>query len=330
MGPQKGTLIPTQMRITLIMCCFLSLTGSGLILWLNLLGKHTSACREGGGALLSFRAASSQLLRANVTQSRVFVGVLSRSGSTAARQAIRATWGADGRLARVMFFTLRPESEQAFKALRAEAAAHGDLVVASEARESYYNATHSVVAMMRVAAGMGDKITHVLKTDEDCYVRIHLLLQTLAALPRQWLYAGRIEHVQVNRDPKYRWYVPVANWPSNETITYTWGMATVLSQDLVRHLAAGAVHVSMPANNMLWVEDLAVGVWVAQVAKEQNAAVSYSSIKCSAEACQDDDVVTANLQSPLEALHCLHESNGQCCGAPTVVRESNIWAPAKN
>lgn len=126
-----------------------------------------------------------------------------------------------------------------------------------------------------------------------------------------------------------RWYVPVSNWASNETITYAWGMATLMSRDLVWHLAAGAPHVSMPPGNVLWIEDVAVGVWAAQIAKEQNATLHYGNLTCDTRKCNDGDVVTANLQQPFrEALLCLHNNNGHCCGNKTLTRLSNVWQQA--
>lgn len=145
-----------------------------------------------------------QQVRSTFTGPRVFVGVLSTSNGLEHRQAIRATWGADRRLARVMFFVLRPQSEHLFSALREEAATYGDLVVASDALESYYNASYSTINMFKAAAGLGNQITHFLKTDEDCYVRVPLLLDAIQAMPTQWLYAGRVRTIKVNRNESYR------------------------------------------------------------------------------------------------------------------------------
>lgn len=135
---------------------------------------------------------------------RVFVGVLSRSYRHDMRQAIRQTWGGHNQLERVMFFVMRPHNSSDFKALRAEARQFGDVVVTSEIMESYHNGTYSVISIFRVAAALADRITHVLKTDEDCYVRVPLLVQMLQQLPGQWLYAGHFTTTSVSRDPKYK------------------------------------------------------------------------------------------------------------------------------
>jgi predicted DCC family thiol-disulfide oxidoreductase YuxK len=84
-----------------------------------------------------------------------------------------------------------------------EAATHSDLVLTPEL-DSYYNTTYAVVNMFRVAAGLADRITHVLKTDDDTYVRVSVLLETLQGLPATWLYAGKVWELRVNRNPKWR------------------------------------------------------------------------------------------------------------------------------
>lgn len=109
-------------------------------------------------------------------------------------------------------------------------------------------------------------------------------------------------------------------------------MCSVLSIDVVKRLAAGAVYLSMPPNNLLWVEDVAVGVMVADVAKHEGAVVNYEQVKCSDDACNVDDVVTANLNPPVaEALMCMHKQHGQCCGNGTTALNPTaqyLWVKA--
>jgi predicted DCC family thiol-disulfide oxidoreductase YuxK len=271
-------------------------------------GNSTAAAASGPGAAPAPAPAPAIAL---------FVGVLSAPGNRTARDAIRATWGADARLARVLFVALGGHTAPEQVALLAEAARHRDMVVVSDVPNSYHNPTHALVALFRAAAAAADRATHVLKTDDDSYVRVPALLDTLAALPRTWLYAGRVERTPVRRRPGDRWEVPRANWPSDAPITYTWGMASILSMDLVTLLAAGGVHLSMPPANMLWIEDMAVGVWVADLARVRGVAVKVRPLaSISAERCRDRDVVTANLPHPVgPSMRCLHALGGRCCSA---------------
>lgn len=93
---------------------------------------------------------------------------------------------------------------------------------------------------------------------------------------------------------------------------YAWGMAAVLSVDFVTQLAAGAVHAFM-AEYMLWIEDMATGVWVADIAKELGVTINYSSLPCHPRTCRATDAVTSSFNTA-EAMHCAHQHNGQCCG----------------
>lgn len=112
---------------------------------------------------------------------------LKTAGATELRQAIRETWGAHKRLDRVIFFVFKPAGADRFMRLRDEAVQFGDIVVTSHANEAYLNCTYIVLDMFRTMAHIGTA-THILKTDEDCYVRVTIMLQTLQTLPQSWLY----------------------------------------------------------------------------------------------------------------------------------------------
>ena len=116
---------------------------------------------------------------------RLFVGVLSAPDHVEARQTIRETWGSDVRLARVMFFVLRPRGNTAFRQLRQEAVTAGDVVITSEVYTHYNHITYAVLDIFKSAAMLGNDITHVLKTDDDAYVRWSLLLPALEAFAPQ-------------------------------------------------------------------------------------------------------------------------------------------------
>jgi hypothetical protein len=105
-------------------------------------------------------------------------------------------------------------------------------------------------------------------------------------------------------------------------------MCSVLSIDIVNHIAAGGAYLSMSPRNLLWVEDVAVGVMVGDIAKQQGAVINYVNLRCSDDACKPDDIVTANLKPPLqEALECMHKHNGGCCGNGTAVKPTGqyVW-----
>lgn len=220
---------------------------------------------------------------------RVFVGVLSRSGNSATRQTIRTTWGVDKQIAKLMFFVLRPQSDAAFLKLRREAVASGDVFVTSDVYEHYSNITYSVLSIFKAAATHGQEaFTHVVKTDEDCYMRSNLVISALQQMPRSWLYAGwPMEFGSVVRTQGWR-YVPFSNWPGDHPVRYGFGAGYALSMDLVMEIATGAAHIIMPAHNLLIIEDIAVGYWVRQVRKERHVRVTYNSSLTMSDECTPD------------------------------------------
>jgi hypothetical protein len=250
---------------------------------------------------------------------RIFVGVLSHSQNFAARQAIRSTWGSDSRLARVVFFVLRPATKQGVHALRSEAADFGDIVVTSSVEESYYNCTHSVLAMMQAAAAMGPAVDFLVKADDDCYVRASKLLNALEGMPKQLLYAGfSMQAIPTPRDG--RWAIPFKAWPHPMTAPYSYGLAYVLSMDLVQNIAAGGLHAAMDAENVVPIEDIAVGIAVEAIGFWQGADIIYdTSMPYSIQGCDD---VSVFVQMPKkiqdgavysEIMFCMHKKQGGCC-----------------
>ena len=118
-----------------------------------------------------------------------------------------------------------------------------------------------------------------------------------------------------SRDPAWRWYVSRDNWPSDAPIKFVWGTAMVTSIDLVVLLAAGGVHLTMLPDNLLWVGVTAVGVWVADVARQQNVTLNYHHVRgIRVGSCASFDMVTANIAHPVDtAFRCMHSKGDRCC-----------------
>jgi hypothetical protein len=256
---------------------------------------------------------SSQDLGTVTSTLRLFVGVLSSPTNLEARQTIRATWGSDKGITVLRFFVLRPQQDAVFKQLRHEAANIGDVVITSGVYNDYYNITYAVLDLFRTAAVLGDAITHVMKVDDDCYVRMPLLLPALDAMPSQWLYAGWPMVPQgVVRTPGWH-HVPYKNWPRDDPVKYGYGWGYVVSRDFVQHIAAGAPHVIMPAENLLIIEDVAVAYWIDFVSKDLNVTTNIRVLKLS-ETCREDLAVYHIKGKPkLPTLSCMHNRQGACC-----------------
>jgi hypothetical protein len=232
-----------------------------------------------------------------------------------------------------MFFVLRPDSNHTFRALREEAVQKEDIWVISGTREAYHNTTYSILEIFRAGAIYGDRITHLLKTDEDCYVRVTKLLELLAADPRPWLYGGypmtdQKDNIQVIRDPKHKWYVPYDNWASDDPVpAYAWGIGAVNSIDLVAHIGAGMPHAISRPDNLMRIEDIAWGIWVDVVLKEQKAKMAKVIFPIDQFKCWNHEVIShlgwllfVRNDVELSVAHrCMHAHADSCCDKQTLL-----------
>eukprot|EP00775_Hariotina_reticulata_P010049 gene10049-10205_t len=131
---------------------------------------------------------------------RLLAGILSRSNNSVVREAIRDTWGKDEQLAAVMFFVLRPRLNASFNALREEAVVRQDVfVISSEFEDSPGSSALATLEMMKIAYVMPG-ITHLLKTDEGCFVRVGDLLDAIESSPSKLLYGGY--RISMANDPE--------------------------------------------------------------------------------------------------------------------------------
>ncbi|KAK9815751.1 hypothetical protein WJX72_008919 [[Myrmecia] bisecta] len=111
----------------------------------------------------------------------------------ARRQAIRETWAAFTRRhfsnVDIVFILTQPAKppagvgvQAALQLLEAEVRLHNDTVIL-RGREDYLNLPNKTLRLMRFALTHPSRYTHVLKTDDDCYVRMRLVLNTLLEVP---------------------------------------------------------------------------------------------------------------------------------------------------
>jgi len=129
--------------------------------------------------------------KAAAADPKVLIGVTSKSSNAKQRAAIRRTWGADRRIWQLLFVVARPASDAALAKLRREASKHGDLTILYHVLEHYRNITYQSLEVVRAAHLAQRRITHVLKTDDDCYVRVPELLAFLRTLPSdEYTYIG--------------------------------------------------------------------------------------------------------------------------------------------
>lgn len=150
------------------------------------------------------------------------------------------------RIARLDLFAGRC-SNTSLNQLRDEISSHGDIAVV-RGDDSYDSLTNKTLGMLKYALASRKQYTHILKTDDDVYVRVHRVFSSLLDKSKQpkmeGVYMGCVEnHVGFNviRDPKSKWYFSYDYFSRelakeiNGTL-YAAGFGYVLSRDLALHV----------------------------------------------------------------------------------------------
>lgn len=184
--------------------------------------------------------------------------------AAARREVVRATWAGTAHMrgdatVRVRFVLAQPKdgatAARWAPLLSKEAAARGDIVFVRGA-DTYHTLPNKTLRTLRYAHYMG--ATHLLKTDDDCFVRVERLLMSL----RPWnlqrtlqnpssqdtrmtrLYLGGVENprgFRPVRDPKSKWFISPRELPDESLpigIKYAAGWGYLLSADVLAGMLA--------------------------------------------------------------------------------------------
>lgn len=111
---------------------------------------------------------------------KVYVGVMSAAMYRDKRDAIRATWKVDAEAqgATVEFFVGVSSDNDMNLSIIKEQKETGDLVQ-SGVSEGYFSITNKTVAIIHAAASLLPDYTHVIKTDDDTFVRYSKVIRFL-------------------------------------------------------------------------------------------------------------------------------------------------------
>lgn len=247
---------------------------------------------------------------------KLFVAVASGAGNRKKRDAIRATWGTDKRLYRVMFISRKPKDEGQFDALRLEAVQQRDLVIEPHVYEDYHGTAHNTLLGCMVAS-MDPNWTHFMKADDDIYLRVGLLLDRISKLPpAQPTYLGTIsfqyEPIRDFKGIHGLYAVSEKDWPAKHYPPFAHGPGYILTPDIVREIAAGAP--LKPFNHTFpAVEDVAMGIYVDYIQKERKMEVNIvdeRGFSCN-PGCRNNDLIDHYIKPA--AVRCMFEKGGDCC-----------------
>jgi beta-1,3-galactosyltransferase len=201
----------------------------------------------------------------------------------------------------------------ALDAIRQEALDKQDVIFVDHVEEHYLNITYQSLEIFRTAHAYHGPITHVLKCDDDSYIHVGRMLAFLEKHPFKYSYAGTVVmSYQPIRDPGSKWFVSREEWKEDSSsIKWSNGPGYVLTMDLARLLATGGVARCAPGP-LFKIEDVAVGVWLTCLEKEQNITINLArSSHINLASCASGDLVS-HYMGPNQML-CMFSRQGECC-----------------
>ena len=167
--------------------------------------------------------------------------------------------------------------------LEAEIREHDDVFVV-RGDDSYDNLSNKTLGLLKYALSSPRRYTHVLKTDDDTYVRVHRLLDTLGVHEEKpfmkQVYRGCVESgsgFRIVRDPQSKWYLSYEYFNEDAAAEivgtlYAAGWGYILSRDLMFHAMKkvrawdlGETAAPLWHNKLNMPEDVMIGALVSDV-----------------------------------------------------------------
>nr|GMD00366.1 beta-1,3-galactosyltransferase GALT1 [Ipomoea batatas] len=248
----------------------------------------------------------------------LFIGVFSTTNNFKRRMAVRRTWMQydavrSGQVA-VRFFVGMHKNQMVNEELWNEARTYGDIQLVPFV--DYY----SLITWKTIAICMfGTEIVQakfVMKTDDDAFVRVDEVLASLQRIgvTRGLLYGLINSDSHPHRNSDSKWYISVEEWPDDAYPPWAHGPGYVVSSDIAKAISKRHKKGHL---KMFKLEDVAMGIWIAEL-KKKGLDVRYENEeRIFNEGCKDGYVV-AHYQDPREML-CLWQKLQEkkrplCCG----------------
>ncbi|XP_013880730.1 beta-1,3-galactosyltransferase 1 [Austrofundulus limnaeus] len=177
---------------------------------------------------------------------------------TAAREAIRKTWGAPSPDTLTLFFTglpkveeLRPLQEE----LEQESRLYAD-IIQMDFMDSYQNLTLKTLMMMKWLGTHCPNALFAMKVDADIFVNVFHLRDLLRTSPKRGFITGSvIWDGMPRRDPSSKWYLSKELYPEDSFPPYVSGAGYVFSSDLAGQISWASTYV-----HLIPLEDVYVGL----------------------------------------------------------------------
>ncbi|KAH8289546.1 hypothetical protein KR054_007132 [Drosophila jambulina] len=181
---------------------------------------------------------------------RLTLLIKSAVGNVRRREAIRRTWGYEGRFSDVHLrrvFVLGNAGE-AEKDVAWESREHGDILQADFV-DAYFNNTLKTMLGMRWASEQFNRSDFYMFVDDDYYVSTKNVLRFLGRGRQSHqpdvLFAGHVFQTAPLRHKFSKWYVSLEEYPFDRWPPYVTAGAFVLSRQALLRLYATSVHIPL-------------------------------------------------------------------------------------
>ncbi|KAK1265907.1 Beta-1,3-galactosyltransferase 15 [Acorus gramineus] len=248
----------------------------------------------------------------------LFIGVFSTANNFKRRMAVRRTWMQyeavrSGTVA-VRFFVGLHKNQIVNEELWNEAHTYGDTQIMPFV--DYYSLITWKTIAICIYGTQVVSAKYVMKTDDDAFVRVDEVIASLQRvnITRGLLYGRINSDSQPHRNTDSKWYISPEEWPHETYPPWAHGPGYVVSRDIAK-----AVYKQHKKGRlkMFKLEDVAMGIWIAEM-KKKGLPIKYEKDeRVYVEGCESGYVV-AHYQGPREML-CLWQKlqetkRATCCG----------------
>ncbi|KAJ7943466.1 Beta-1,3-galactosyltransferase [Quillaja saponaria] len=248
----------------------------------------------------------------------LFIGVFSTANNFKCRMAVRRTWmqynAVRSGAAAVRFFVGLHKNQLVNEELWKEARTYGDIQLMPFV--DYYSLITWKTLAICIFGTEVVSAKFVMKTDDDAFVRMDEVLASLSRikLTNGLLYGLINSDSRPHRNTESKWYISPEEWHEDTYPPWAHGPGYVVSHDIAK-----AVYRKYRDRHlkMFKLEDVAMGIWIADMKKEGLKVHYEKEQRVYNEGCKDGYVV-AHYQGPREML-CLWQKlqeakRATCCG----------------
>ncbi|KAH7835509.1 hypothetical protein Vadar_026811 [Vaccinium darrowii] len=232
----------------------------------------------------------------------LFVGVFSTANNFKKRMAVRRTWMQyaavrSGAVA-VRFFVGLHKNRMVNDELWNEAQTYRDIQMMPFV--DYYSLITWKTLAICIFGTEVVSAKYVMKTDDDSFVRVDEVLASLKMVnvTRGLLYGLINSETQPHRNPYSKWYISEEEWPDDEYPTWANGPGYVVSHDIAKAVCRSHRKGRL---KMFKLEDVAMGIWIADIQKRGLEVRYVMEERIVTEGCSDGYVI-AHYQGPGEML----------------------------